>query len=185
MKELIKDYIFDPTNKNVVFNNYDKIDLERVLLITNVTDNVIIYNFANPVAGGHVVNNNILNLQYDTTTMSDTDKLQIFYEVDAVPAKEATQADMYELMYSVYTAVKDLSALVCTISGGALRVSTTTPVTIAGTPPVTIAGTPPVTISGAVAVSTISNFGVSNSNTLIPNLNNVVFQNTINNIKEV
>ena len=104
--------------------------------------------------------------------MSDTDKLQIFYEVDAVPAKEATQADMYELMYSVYTAVKDLSALVCTISGGALRVSTTTPVTIAG----------------AVAVSsqlTISNFGVSNSNTLIPNLNNVVFQNTINNIKEV
>ena len=101
--------------------------------------------------------------------MSDTDKLQIFYEVDAVPAKEATQADMYELMYSVYTAVKDLSALVCTISGGALRVSTTTPVTI----------------SGAVAVSSISNFGVSNSNTLIPNLNNVVFQNTINNIKEV
>lgn len=104
--------------------------------------------------------------------MSDTDKLQIFYEADAVPAKEATQADMYELMYSVYTAVKDLSALVCTISGGALRVSTTTPVTI----------------SGAVAVSsqlTISNFGVSNSNTLIPNLNNVVFQNTINNIKEV
>ena len=172
MKELIKDYIFDPTNKNVVFNNYDKIDLERVLLITNVTDNVIIYNFANPVAGGRVVNNNILNLQYDTTIMSDTDKLQIFYEVDAVPAKEATQADMYELMYSVYTAVKDLSALVCTISGGALRVSTTTPVTIAG----------------AVAVSsqlTISNFGVSNSNTLIPNLNNVVFQNTINNIKEV
>lgn len=172
MKELIKDYIFDPTNKNVVFNNYDKIDLERVLLITNVTDNVIIYNFANPVAGGRVVNNNILNLQYDTTTMSDTDKLQIFYEVDAVPAKEATQADMYELMYSVYTAVKDLSALVCTISGGALRVSTTTPVTIAN----------------AIAVSsqlTISNFGVSDSNTLIPNLNNAVFQNTINNIKEV
>lgn len=180
MKELIKDYIFDPTNKNVVFNNYDKIDLERVLLITNVTDNVIIYNFANPVAGGRVVNNNILNLQYDTTTMSDTDKLQIFYEVDAVPAKEATQADMYELMYSVYTAVKDLSALVCTISGGALRVSTTTPVSIAGTPSVTIAA--PIAVSSPL---TISNFGGGNSNTLIPNLNNVVFQNTINNIKEV
>ena len=177
MKELIKDYIFDPTNKNVVFNNYDKIDLERVLLITNVTDNVIIYSFANPVAGGHVVNNNILNLQYDTTTMSNTDKLQIFYEVDAAPAKEATQADMYELMYSVYTAVKDLSALVCTISGGALRVSTTTPVAI---------GTMPnVSVTNGVNVSNVSNFGAVNSNTLIPNLNNVVFQNTINNIKEV
>ena len=174
MKELIKDYIFDPTNKNVVFNNNDKIDLERVLLITNVTDNVIIYNFANPVAGGRVVNNNILNLQYDTTTMSDTDKLQIFYEVDAVPAKEATQADMYELMYSVYTAVKDLSALVCTISGGALRVSTTTPVAIGTMPNVSV-------VNGV----NVSNFGAANSNTLIPNLNNVVFQNTINNIKEV
>lgn len=180
MKELIKDYIFDPTNKNVVFNNYDKIDLERVLLITNVTDNVIIYNFANPVAGGHVVNNNILNLQYDTTTMSNTDKLQIFYEVDAAPAKEATQADMYELMYSVYSAVKDLSALVSTISGGALRVSTTTPVTIAGA--VAVSSLPNVSVTNGVNVS---NFGVSNSNTLIPNLNNVVFQNTINNIKEV
>lgn len=177
MKELIKDYIFDPTNKNVVFNNYDKIDLERVLLITNVTDNVIIYNFANPVAGGHVVNNNILNLQYDTTTMSNTDKLQIFYEVDAAPAKEATQADMYELMYSVYTAVKDLSALVCTISGGALRVSTTTPVAISTMPNVSV--------TNGVNVSNVSNFGAANSNTLIPNLNNVVFQNTINNIKEV
>ena len=180
MKELIKDYIFDPTNKNVVFNNYDKIDLERVLLITNVTDNVIIYNFANPVAGGRVVNNNILNLQYDTTTMSDTDKLQIFYEVDAAPAKEATQADMYELMYSVYSAVKDLSALVSTISGGALRVSTTTPVTIAGA--VAVSSLPNVSVTNGVNVS---NFGVANSNTLIPNLNNVVFQNTINNIKEV
>ena len=180
MKELIKDYIFDPTNKNVVFNNYDKIDLERVLLITNVTDNVIIYNFANPVAGGHVVNNNILNLQYDTTTMSNTDKLQIFYEVDAAPAKEATQADMYELMYSVYSAVKDLSALVSTISGGALRVSTTTPVAIST--PVAIGNTPNVSVANGVNVS---NFGAANSNTLIPNLNNVVFQNTINNIKEV
>lgn len=180
MKELIKDYIFDPTNKNVVFNNYDKIDLERVLLITNVTDNVIIYNFANPVAGGRVVNNNILNLQYDTTTMSDTDKLQIFYEVDAAPAKEATQADMYELMYSVYSAVKDLSALVSTISGGALRVSTTTPVTIAGA--VAVSSLPNVSVTNGVNVS---NFGVANSNTLIPNLNNAVFQNTIDNIKEV
>ena len=183
MKELIKDYIFDPTNKNVVFNNYDKIDLERVLLITNVTDNVIIYNFANPVAGGRVVNNNILNLQYDTTTMSNTDKLQIFYEVDAAPAKEATQADMYELMYSVYSAVKDLSALVSTISGGALRVSTTTPVTIAGA--VAVFSLPNVSVTNGVNVSNVSNFGAANSNTLIPNLNNAVFQNTIDNIKEI
>ena len=172
MKELIKDYIFDPTNKNVVFNNYDKIDLERVLLITNVTDNVIIYNFANPVAGGHVVNNNILNLQYDTTTMSDTDKLQIFYEVDAAPAKEATQADMYELMYSVYAAVKDLSAIVSTVTGGQVRALTT----ITKMPAVSITGVP------YMSISSYNGTGAKN----IPyNAQNIVFQGIINNIKEV
>ena len=180
MKELIKDYIFDPTNKNVVFNNYDKIDLERVLLITNVTDNVIIYNFANPVAGGHVVNNNILNLQYDTTTMSNTDKLQIFYEVDAAPAKEATQADMYELMYSVYSAVKDLSSILTTIHGGAIRVG------ITNSPTVSVSTMPAMTFNGTQNVNAaVTSIGGAQAHTIAANSHNSVFQHTINNIKEV
>jgi len=52
--------------------------LEGVLLITNTTDNIIIYNFANPLLGG-VLSGNVLTLTYDTTTMSDTDSLQIWY----------------------------------------------------------------------------------------------------------
>ena len=79
MKILITNYSFDASGKTITFNDYTSILLERVLLITNVTDNVIIYNFADPNKGG-TVSDNVLTLTYDTTSMSDTDKLQIFYD---------------------------------------------------------------------------------------------------------
>ena len=46
MKKLITNYTFNPIAKTVVFTDYDTIDLSQVLLITNTTDNQIIYNFA-------------------------------------------------------------------------------------------------------------------------------------------
>lgn len=79
MKTLIKNYTFDASAKTVTFSDYTSISLNRVLLITNVTDNVIIYNFADPAAGGSVATN-VLTLDYDTTAMDDTDALQIFYD---------------------------------------------------------------------------------------------------------
>jgi len=78
MKIQIKNYTFDASAKQVTLNDYTSIDLDNVLLITNVTDNVIIYNFAVPTKGA-TVSGNILTLTYDTTTMSDTDKLQIWF----------------------------------------------------------------------------------------------------------
>lgn len=84
MKTLITNYIFNPTNKTVSFVDYNTIDLEKILLITNVTDNIIIYNFANPAQKGVVVNN-VLTLAYDTTLMSETDNLQIYYDDDMYP----------------------------------------------------------------------------------------------------
>jgi len=53
--------------------------LDSILLITNVTDNIIIYNFADPTKGG-TVSDNVLTLTYDTSSMSNTDKLLIFYD---------------------------------------------------------------------------------------------------------
>jgi hypothetical protein len=79
MKKLITNYTFNPTAKTITFNDYSSINLERILLITNVTRNVIIYNFADPNKGGSV-SNNVLTLNYDTTGMASTDKLQIFYD---------------------------------------------------------------------------------------------------------
>lgn len=79
MKILITNYTFDASEKTITFGDYGSIVLDSVLLITNVTDNIIIYNFANPSLGGSVATN-VLTLDYDTTSMSDTDDLQIFYE---------------------------------------------------------------------------------------------------------
>lgn len=79
MKTLIENYTFDASAKTITFSDYAAISLNRVLLITNVTDGVILYNFADPATGGSVATN-VLTLDYDTTAMDDTDALQIFYD---------------------------------------------------------------------------------------------------------
>lgn len=79
MKILVSNYTFDASEKKITFTDYNPIVIERVLLITNITDNIIIYNFADPTKGGTAATN-VLTLTYDTTSMSDTDKLQIFYD---------------------------------------------------------------------------------------------------------
>jgi hypothetical protein len=85
MKRIIDNYTFNPTEKKITFNGYDAIELERVLLITNVTRNEIIYSFADPSRGGSV-SGNVLTLNYDTTGMSADDRLQIWYEDPKTPA---------------------------------------------------------------------------------------------------
>jgi hypothetical protein len=86
MKKLITNYTFNPAAKTIAFNDYSSIDLERILLITNVTRNVILYNFADPNKGGSI-SGNVLTLACDTAGMDSNDKLQIFYD-DLNPATE-------------------------------------------------------------------------------------------------
>jgi hypothetical protein len=87
MKILFEDYTFNAAAKQITFNTTSTVTLEQLLVITNVTDNRIIYNFADPAAGG-TISNNVLTLNYDTTTMSDTDKIQIFLDNVFTPASE-------------------------------------------------------------------------------------------------
>ena len=46
MKIKINNYTFNATASKVTFNDYTSINLDGVLLITNVMPNIIIYNFA-------------------------------------------------------------------------------------------------------------------------------------------
>jgi hypothetical protein len=89
MKILFETYTFNAASKQITFNTTDVVTLEQLLVITNVTTNRIIYNFADPSAGGSIVNN-VLTLDYNTTSMSSTDKLQIFIDNNATPASEDT-----------------------------------------------------------------------------------------------
>lgn len=70
-------YIFDASAKTVTFSGLGTLALEQILLITNVTDNILIYNFADAAKGGSM-SSNVLTLDYDTASMSDDDRLQIF-----------------------------------------------------------------------------------------------------------
>ena len=55
------------------------IRLDAILLVVNVTSNIIIYNFADTTLGGTVATN-VLTLTYNTSSMNDTDKLLIYYD---------------------------------------------------------------------------------------------------------
>jgi len=77
-------YTFSPSTKTLtVPNRY--IPQERLLLITNVTQNQVIYNFSDPSlkATSYVTSMNgatgttTIVLNYNTTTMSSTDKIQV------------------------------------------------------------------------------------------------------------
>jgi len=80
-------YLFDASAREVVIPG--GIQREQLILITNVTDNKVIYNFSDPelTATEYHISTDIRNvvttrvvLAYDTTSMSDDDKLQIVYD---------------------------------------------------------------------------------------------------------
>lgn len=79
MKRLIENYTFNPATKQIVIIDDENITQEKLLLITNMTDGIIIYNFADSTTRGNI-SGNIITLNYNTTSMSDTDKLQIWVE---------------------------------------------------------------------------------------------------------
>jgi hypothetical protein len=89
MKVLFQDYTFNAATKQITFNTTDVVKLEQILVITNVTNNTIIYNFADPAKGGaFLLSNNVLTLAFDTTAMSNNDSLQIFLEVQINPSTD-------------------------------------------------------------------------------------------------
>lgn len=98
MKKLVTNYTFDASAQTITSTDFSI--LEGVLLITNVTDNVIIYNFAASGLGGSLTTN-VLTLDYNTTSMSDTDDLQIFYEEKQTPLNDYGQDDA--VVYQVTT----------------------------------------------------------------------------------
>lgn len=80
-------YSFDASAKTIFFGDVNAfpfdgtIFLNKFLIITNVTDNVIIYDAFNPAKGGTLATDT-LTLDCDTSSMDDTDILQIIYEAN-------------------------------------------------------------------------------------------------------
>jgi hypothetical protein len=83
MKKLITGYQFLASSRVVNFTEYgptNPVILDNLLLITNVSRGQIIYNFADTAATGAVNSTSGFLLGYDTTSMANTNRLQIFYD---------------------------------------------------------------------------------------------------------
>ena len=79
MKRTISNYAFNAALKTVTFTDFASIRLESILLITNVTRNIVIYQLTGTGMGGTVATN-VLTLASSTTGQADTDKLNIIFE---------------------------------------------------------------------------------------------------------
>lgn len=87
-KALAFNYRFNPAADSVTIDG--NISIKRMLLITNVTDNIVIQNFADPAkkivsrSYDRDADETTFVLQYDCSSMSAADSLQIFYETDTI-----------------------------------------------------------------------------------------------------
>lgn len=105
-------YTFDASAKTVTITlDEGSPSLEALLLITNVTDNVIIYNFANPLLGG-TLSGNTFTLTYDTTLMDDSDKLQIWYYIsDSLAVADVETASLVAALRSLTNVIGSNASL--------------------------------------------------------------------------
>lgn len=182
MKRMITNYSFDKTAKTVTLPDYTSVSLESLLLITNVTDGAIIYNFADPATGATVAGN-IITLEYDTTTMDNLDKLQIYFDdPDYQPTSYDQQTDLKDLTEAILDAAEQLTFLAgvkgiaadlrVTLLGGALStLSTVTTVTTVST------------VTTVAALTNLVNIGGFSTPQVVPSaVNQTAIQSNLNNI---
>ena len=81
MKQLISNYIFDSSAGTITLPDFDTVELERLMLITDVTNGAMLFNFADSSLGA-TVSGNVITLETDTSDpwFDDTDSLAIRYE---------------------------------------------------------------------------------------------------------
>lgn len=85
-------YTFDASAQTIVHSQFSDVGLAGIQLITNVTDGIIIYNFADASKGG-ALSTDTLTLEYDTTSMDDADELMILVE-DGVQTSAVTASSL-------------------------------------------------------------------------------------------
>lgn len=70
-------YTFNAAGQTVTLVDIPKLDIKQILLITNLTSNDIIYS---PVISGKggIIANNVITLDFNTSSMNNSDNLQIF-----------------------------------------------------------------------------------------------------------
>jgi hypothetical protein len=152
-------YAFNPTAKTVTFSGLSQqITLANILLITNVTANTIIYNFASSSTGAVSFANNVLTLDYDTTSMNSTDVLQIYLDLAGEESLHDLLRRMNKLLES--NAVVD-SRLRQKVVIEAIGTNLAAPTEVNATVPVSGTVTATANVNNAVTATTFNNSAVN------------------------
>jgi len=132
----IGSYSFNPEARTITIGGLlSTLKKEQLLIVTNVTNNIMLYNFADPTYGA-TITNNIITLSYNTSGMTSTDNLQIFVEVNDNGNDQAQfQRMMLQFMRSLgvvdannrqRVAVEAMPTTTVTLSSNAVTVSSGT-----------------------------------------------------------
>ncbi|OGL46471.1 MAG: hypothetical protein A2W05_07140 [Candidatus Schekmanbacteria bacterium RBG_16_38_10] len=115
---------FDASLKTITHASFSDVTLAGIQLITNVTDQIIIYSFADTAKGG-TLSTDTLALEYDTTSMSDTDELMILVEDGATtqPVSGTVTANLSATDNAVLDAIEaDTTTIAGAVAGTEMQV---------------------------------------------------------------
>lgn len=181
MDTQVTNYTFDKSAKTVTFTDYATIRLDSIRLVINVDTNTVIYNPAKASTGGTVINN-VLTLDYDTSAMSNTDKLQIIYNNADLKASQALQTESNTLQQELINLISAIQELTHRLDPLASAMNSGAPAL--RTIPIASVST---AVTGTLAISAITNMGtfpaylmgVANGNmtAIKSNIDNVVITN--------
>jgi hypothetical protein len=106
---------FTPSSRTLDFSAYGSFDIKKLYAVINLTAQTVIYAVGGSGTGySSISGGNILTLQYNTTTMSSGDTLQIIYD-------DATAAQVVSGLSAVGTAPGVVPVPVSGIDGGGLK----------------------------------------------------------------
>lgn len=124
-------YTFNAATKQITLSGVTNVNIKNFLLVINVTNNVVIYSPLIALKGGDV-SGNVLTLDFDTTSMSNTDNLQVHYDLDGVidyttskvsvsssviPAGASTEATLLQVRDYLDTVETKLASLITNTTG--------------------------------------------------------------------
>jgi hypothetical protein len=172
-------HTFNPSAKTITFSGLSQqITLANILLITNVTANTIIYNFADSTNGATSFANNVLTLDHNTTSMNSTDVLQIYLDLAGEESLHDLLRRMNKLLESNAVVDSSLRQRVTLDAIGSTPTALTTTVPVSGTVTATA------NVSNGVASQLVSN-SATNPYTLTSSTTGLIMEGPVHQLWRV
>lgn len=118
-KSIIRNYTFDTVAKTITLTDIATARLDKLMLITDVTTNRILYNFADSTVATASVATNVITLSALQGGENNTDKLQIIYDVELSDAAAFNDGTMAVAQSSTEYYTSTVNSTTAQLAGGA------------------------------------------------------------------